>query len=542
MASFSTQAAKGSAGKSGQTTVKGRYDALTSVRSGVLERARTAAEITIPGLLPRAGSTETNDLPIPNQSMGARSVTNLSSRLMIALFPPNRSFFRFRLPKELQEEFEESGEFEESQIENALAENEQIVTDKFESTASRQQVFIAIQHLIVAGNYMLKVEEDNSLRGFRLDQFVVSRDARGNVKEIVTQENVAWETLDKRIRRKVAKPDISVSQEVPANTADSNKVGGNDIDVYTQIKFDPSKRKKKRWVVKQEIDGKIVQTGSFEVNPFLPIRWFAVSGENYGRSHVEENIGDLAALDGLSKSILDAAVASARILLLRNPAGLTKEEDLARGENGDIINGREDDVAFLQVGKFADMQVAAQEAGVLRDGIGFAFLLNTSLQRDGERVTATEIRTLAQELEGTLGGVFSHLANELQRPYLRRMITQLQKNGELAVFDETDVKFEILTGLEALGREADLVNIQTLTQLLQALPESAQDTVKWNQIVKKIVIALNLDLESAVKSNDELEAEQATEFQQQIAVAGAQSAAESGGQVAGQNIAQAATG
>jgi len=540
MASFSEVAANVQTGKVAQGTIEARYKALSNNRSGVLERARQAAELTIPGLLPRAGSTETNDLPVPNQSMGARAVTNLSSRLMIALFPPNRSFFRFKLPKDLQREFEESKEFDSTEIENALSENERTVTAKFESTASRQQAFIGLQHLIVAGNYCIKVEEDNSLRGFRLDQFVVSRDARGNIKEIVTQENVAWETLDKRIRRKVSKPAETTGDDVPKSTGDSNEVGGNDKNVYTQIKFDPNKTK--MWVVKQEIDGKIIQRGTFEINPFIPIRWFAVSGEDYGRSHVEENIGDLSALDGLAKSILDAAVASARIVGLRNPMGVTKAEDVAKAENGDIIEGREEDISFLQVNKFADMQVAAAEASVLRDGIGFAFLLNTSLRREGERVTATEIRTLAQELEGTLGGVFSHLANEMQRPYLRRMIVQMQKNGELAVFNEKDVDFEILTGLEALGREADLVNIQTLTQLLQALPERAQDTVKWNEIVKKIVIALTLDLEKAVKSDEELAEERAQELQQQIAVAGAQAAAESGGQVAGQNLAQTATG
>ena len=533
MSSFSTQAAAGT----DQTTIRGRYENLSSVRSNVLERARRAAELTIPALLPRPGSSDINQLPIPNQSMGARGVTNLSSRLMVALFPPNRAFFRLKVAVSVG--LDEQEEVDKAEVEDALARNERIVTAKFESTASRQQAFVGIQHLVTGGNYCFKVENDGSLRGFRIDQYVVVRDSSGHLKELITQENVAWETLDEKIRRQVSKPDTSIADEVPANTADSNKIGGNDKDVYTQIKFDPNDTKE--WIVKQEIDGKIVQRGQFQTNPFIPVRWFAVTGEDYGRGHVEENIGDLFALDGLSKAILDGAVASARIVGLRNPTGVTKADDLSKAENGDIIEGREEDISFLQVNKFADMQVAAAEAVTLRDGLGFAFLLNTSLQRKGERVTATEIRTLAQELEGTLGGVFSHLSTEFQRPYVMRMIKQLQKNGEIPPFAEEDVEFEILTGLEALGREADLANIQIFTDIVATLPEDAQARVKWDGILKQIVVALTLDLDDSVKSDEEVQREQQQQLQQQIAAMGAQAAAESGGQVAGQNLAQQAT-
>lgn len=50
-------------------------------------------------------------------------------------------------------------------------------------------------------------------------------------------------------------------------------------------------------------------------------------------------------------------------------------------------------------------------------------LLNSAVQRNGERVTAEEIRYVAGELEDTLGGVYSLLSQELQLSLIRRVFT-----------------------------------------------------------------------------------------------------------------------
>ena len=59
--------------------------------------------------------------------------------------------------------------------------------------------------------------------------------------------------------------------------------------------------------------------------------------------------------------------------------------------------------------------------------LGAAFLLNTAVTRDAERVTAQEIRMQAQELESSLGGVYSRLANELQLPLAKRLLQEIDE-------------------------------------------------------------------------------------------------------------------
>ena len=66
--------------------------------------------------------------------------------------------------------------------------------------------------------------------------------------------------------------------------------------------------------------------------------------------------------------------------------------------------------------KFNDFRVAQESAQKIEERLAAAFLLNSSVQRDAERVTAEEVRFMAQELESTLGGVYSVLSQEFQLP------------------------------------------------------------------------------------------------------------------------------
>ena len=77
-----------------KNSLDSQYSKLELDREIYLERARRNAELTIPHLYPPKGSNEATEYPTPYQSVGARGVTNLASKLMLALFPPQAPFFR----------------------------------------------------------------------------------------------------------------------------------------------------------------------------------------------------------------------------------------------------------------------------------------------------------------------------------------------------------------------------------------------------------------------------------------------------------------
>ena len=88
----------------------------------------------------------------------------------------------------------------------------------------------------------------------------------------------------------------------------------------------------------------------------MPLRMVRVDGESYGRSYVEEYIGDLKSLEGLSQALVESSAASSKMVFLVKPNSSTKKRDIAVARNGDIITGDATDVAVLQANKFYDLQ------------------------------------------------------------------------------------------------------------------------------------------------------------------------------------------
>ena len=80
-------------------SLKSYYQACENVRDAFLRRARLAASYTIPYLVPPDSNGPTTDYPTPFQGVGARGVNNLSSKLLLALLPPNSPFFRLIIDK-----------------------------------------------------------------------------------------------------------------------------------------------------------------------------------------------------------------------------------------------------------------------------------------------------------------------------------------------------------------------------------------------------------------------------------------------------------
>ena len=105
-----------------------------------------------------------------------------------------------------------------------------------------------------------------------------------------------------------------------------------------------------------------------------------VDGEDYGRGYVEEFLGDLKSLEGLSQSLVESAAASSKVVFMIRPNSVTKKRDLALTRNGDIITGSRDDVSVLQTDKQYDLRVVQESIRALEERMSFAFLLHTAIQ------------------------------------------------------------------------------------------------------------------------------------------------------------------
>jgi len=80
-------------------SLKSYYQGCEADRDSYLQRARDASKLTIPFLVPPESNGPATVYPQPFQSIGARGVNNLASKLLLALLPPNSPFFRLIIDK-----------------------------------------------------------------------------------------------------------------------------------------------------------------------------------------------------------------------------------------------------------------------------------------------------------------------------------------------------------------------------------------------------------------------------------------------------------
>ena len=480
---------------------KATYSKLEGHRHVYLDRARAFASVTIPSILLEEGHNESTRISTPYSSVAAIGVQNLASKLQMALFPPNQSFFKLDVDRYTLMELTGGDPTRRAEVDEQLSHIEHAVMSELEQEAMRAPLYEALRHLIVTGNYLLHVGKEG-IKGFPLEKFVCTRDPEGRVKMVLIKESFNVETLDDDV--------LQLAGFSPDDAGGDSKP----IDIYTKFYRDG-----KRWRTYQEVNGVMIPgtEGSYPIDepPFMPLRWTAVAGEHYGRAHVESFYGDVRALEGLTKSIVDAATASARLLVMVNPTGVTRKEQVAKAQNGAVITGNADDVQFMQTQKSGDMAVALQQVQRLEMRISQAFLSEQGALRDGERVTAEEVRMRAQQLENTLGGVYSVLSTELQLPLVKRLMSQMTKAKKLPALPKDVVAPTVVTGLDALGRGHDLNKYMQLLQAIAPMGPEALGRVNIGDLVKRVGVSLGLEMDGLIYTEQQIQQQQAQAMEQQ---------------------------
>ena len=485
-------------------TAKHRYDILSSDRSQYLNIAKEASELTIPYLVHEDDNTKgARKLVTPWQSVGAKGVVTLSSKLMLSLLPPQTSFFKLQVD---ESKLGDRGPELKSELDLAFAKVERTILESIAASDDRVVVHQAMKHLVVSGNALIFMGKDG-LKLFPLNRYVVDRDGNGNVIEIVTKE-----IINKKIVEDLY-PNIAEKGRVNEDTDGDNE----DCDIYTHVKVEG---KKVTWhqEVYDEVITKSISKAQLAVTPWLPLRFNTVDGEGYGRGRVEEFMGDLKSLEALSQALVEGSAAAAKVVFTVSPSSTTKPATLASAGNGASIQGRPDDIGVVQVGKTADFGTAYNMVQQIEKRLGEAFLVLTV--RQSERTTAEEVRMTQMELEQQLGGLFSLLTVEFLVPYLDRKLNVLQKSGAIPNIPKEIVHPTIVAGINALGRGQDR---ESLTMFMQTIaqtvgPEAMMQFINPDEVIKRLAASSGIDVLNLVKSMQEIQGQQQQQMQQQMAM------------------------
>jgi len=480
-------------------TAKSRYDYLSSDRSQFLSEAEDASKLTLPYLI--SGHEENTkgmkQLNTPWQSVGAKGVVALASKLSLSLVPPQTSFFKLQLDEsQLGEQFPPEIK---SELDLSFAKIERTILDAIAASDDRVVIHQALQHLVVGGNALIFMGK-NGLKLFPLNRFVIERDGNGEVIEIVTKERINKKLIENQLPMEVLYP------EEPDSPVDETTGDKEECDVYTHVTRDNN-----RFIWHQEVfDKELPQSkgkSPVETTPWLPLRFNTVDGEAYGRGRVGQFIGDLKSLEALSQALVEGSAAAAKVVFVVSPSSTTKPQTLASAGNGAIVQGRPDDIGVVQVGKTADFQTAYQLMAQLEGRLNEAFLILSV--RDSERTTAQEVQMTQMELEQQLGGLFGLLTIEFLVPYLNRKLSVFQKTGEIPKIPKGMVKPTIVAGINSLGRGQDVQALGNfLTTLAQTMgPEAIQQYINPEELIKRLAAAQGIDVLNLVKSMQDIQQE-----------------------------------
>jgi Bacteriophage head to tail connecting protein len=482
------------------------WDRLLPGRQEFLDQAVDNASLTIPRLVPESAvgspsSSRAESIESLYQGVGSRGVSQLANKLVVTLLPPQEPYFRMVVDEAVVAMFEQQAQVAgqpvdqdfRSKLDAALSLNEQRIMARMNRIRIRSKLSNGFKHLVVAGNLLVYVSPTGS-RCYTLPKYVADVDPEGNPVEVVICEHVSPQVL------RAMKPKATVGEEDEPQK------------VFTHIRWDYA-RNRVEWIQQHE-EKPIPDTfgfSSIEECPWILLATNRIDGEAYGRAVVEEVIGDLATHNELSRAVVEASLQMAKLVWLVNPNGMTRASDIANAGNGDTVAGSDGDVTALSAGeKIRDVQAAAGVLSAVERRLTYSFAMTEAVQRDAERVTAEEVRLMAQQLDAGMAGLYSDLSDQLQLPLLRAVAGQMARENQLEPMPEGLAQPQITSGLDAIGRGNEK------SRLVSFIGSSAQlfgaDAIRYvnmSEWLRRAAAAEGVSTKGLIYTDQELQAQAA---------------------------------
>lgn len=480
------------------------FSDLDTERTEMLDRIRKCSRLTLSYILPDLEFSESEIFEQKYSSYVSRAVNSLAAKLRFSILPPSVPFFKLKADKTIYDELKDDKD-KINQIEQDLIYIENQVLDFTKTMNYGSKVINVLKHLMVSGNCLVEfVKGDDKelfMKTYRLDRYVIKRSKSDTIRHIIIKEQSYIYDL----------PDEY--QEVADLNCDKSRNKNNTIiDLYTNVKYNKDTKKFDKWVEFQ--DGTIIEESkeSFkkDIVPFIHLRWNSIDDENYGRGMVEEYFGDISSLEALNQYIQEFAADASKIIHFVEPNSDTSEIELNNAKSGDYLIGKADDVTSLQSNNSVDFNIVDKVRIDLRKDLSQTFLMVDSIRRDAERVTAQEIQIMANELESSLGGVYSMLSLDFQVPFIKILMDHLKIK-----LDEKYVKASIVTGLEGVGRNIELQKLNQFLQILGSVPPEELQKVNFKNVILSYANYIGIDVSGLFKTDEELSKEQQVKMAQE---------------------------
>lgn len=494
-------------------TAEAMWARMGAERSNLMLQVESYASMTLPKIcLPSGVTTENATFTNEYQSIGAQAVNHLANKLMIAMFAPSRPSFRLVPTDALREQLVAAG-VDEEDISPVLAEAERSSSRELDARGQRPKLYSACKHLIVTGNVLMHTPKEG-IRILGMRYWCVKRDVNGQLHTLIKRECIKADELDPELQ-----------QYADSAQADT------EVNLYTIVRRNGKKFEEEQWVGQNKLPPQYSSSYTADDNPWHVLTWDLGDDSDYATGLVGEYAADFERITAMSEAVSDASILGLDVRYLVDATASTSVEDLQRGKPGDYIPGRKGDIEAVTGGNPQMLAAADTVLQRYEKRIAQAFILHSAIVRSAERVTAEEIRMVAQELESSLGGVYSALAGTMQTAVAKWLLKAVK-----LPFDSKLLNIAIVTGLDALSRNGDLEALQRGLEILArvaALPPDLQARLKMDKLASKVGQGVGYDLSSVLMSDEEFQQAQTQAAAARSAEAGVTAQAEMAAQPQG---------
>lgn len=463
------------------------YDARTGERDTFKMRCYQYALWTIPSLFLNTEQSTPTEEHFDYQMIGAQGLVNLASKIMLLLFHPTRPFFKITVSTEERAKLLQS--LRAADLDTVFGRIEQLALEELNISQLREKLEEVFKLLIQTGDCVLYTPKTGRPTVYNLHQYVREYDGDGCLNVLIIREAIQRHNLPEELQK--------ILGEVRESDTTTTYL-------YTVIERVADS---KRYTVTQELEGKKVNAidGNYDVEalPWISLHWSRTGKENYGRGRVEECAAGFEQLSNVCQTMAELTTLLSDIKGLVNPEGTTSAEDLNAAEPGEYVSGKEGDIFWAA----PDIKVQLDCLGIqyerLKREIGGSFLLQSALTRDAERVTAEEIRMIANELETVNAGFYSNMSINLQKPLAKFLIAKVDKQV-------SKLQIRILSGLDALARFNEVQSIKQLVSDLAQMNSIPPDAIAWlkmQEIIKMLAAGYGLEYGKFLKSAEEHQAD-----------------------------------
>lgn len=472
----------------------------------LMKRCEKYALWTIPSLFPKRWlrvANQNGNIPVEHdyQSIGAMLVNSAAPKITSLLFPVRQPFFRVDITDKSKQAFKDvmskqGMKLDDKGLQSLSSDIERQACIQMFKNASYAALQRFVSLLIVTGNALLYRTKEQGMIVYSLHNYAVKRDGAGAILCIILREYVAFSSLP-----------VEIQQQI--NTTGRYKPE-DEVTLYTKVERVVGT--KTTYHVTQEISGNAVGgTDVYPENlcPYIPVYWEIADGDSYGTGQVEKFAGDFAKLSDLSKALTFYELEACNIINLVKPGATTDMKALNEAVIGQYVQGNPQDIAKHESGEYQKIQQLTNSLTVIFQRLAPVFMYKANV-RDAERVTKEEIRAGAEEVDNLMGGVYSAVSTQLH--------TRLAYLGTVETFPEFEAtlstdgfQFEILVGLAALGRSAELNLLTQAAQVVTAIvPPLLQVNPRFDgdRIIDTIFQSFGLNIADYTYTLEELQEQQ----------------------------------